>query len=181
MFTIIYIDHFATISIVRQTKLISSNIDKMNLRFIRASQYIFQFNLIVKWKQKKINIVFDVLFRLFNKKNRNDRVLIENAKNVLNDIFAYNVTFVEIFKSYAKQLIDVYRKNKKCSKMLAMLKTRKKYDAKKKIYCQKSFFKSHVFDAKDLEKSKICNDNFEKMSITKKKRRQSTSKKVLSS
>ena len=89
----------------------------------------------------------------------------KSAKNILNDIFAYNVTFVEMFESYVKQFVDVYQKNQKCSKMLAF-KIKKEFDAKKKkiekmfvIY----FFhnKSHVFDAKKFEKSKICNDSFE--------------------
>ena len=37
----------------------------------------------------------------------------KNAKNNLNDIFAYNVTLVKMFKSYIKQFVDVYRENKK--------------------------------------------------------------------
>ena len=85
-----------------------------------------------KMKTKKINIVFVALFCLLNKKKKTIALLWRARKNVLNDIFAYNVTFVKMFKSYVKQLIDVYRKNKKWSKMFTLLKIKKKYDTRKK-------------------------------------------------
>ena len=44
-FIIIYIDYFAAISIFRQIILITSFIDKLNLRLICVSQYLFNFNI----------------------------------------------------------------------------------------------------------------------------------------
>ena len=43
----------------------------------------------------------------------------------------------------------------------------------RKKNCYRNFFcnENHVFDAKTLEKSKICNNNFEKNINNKKKRR----------
>ena len=61
---IIYIDHLATMSISRQINFITFNTNKLNLRFIWTSQYFFDFNLQVKHKIKKFNIIFDVFFKL---------------------------------------------------------------------------------------------------------------------
>ena len=69
---------------------------------------------------------------------KNDRIFMKNAKNILNDIFAYNVTFVEIFNIYTKQLIEIYQENKNESKMLALLKI-KQNTTQKKI--EKTFIK----------------------------------------
>ena len=61
---IIYIDHSAIMSISRQINFITFNTNKLNLRFIRILQYFFDFNLQVKHKIKKFNIIFDVFFKL---------------------------------------------------------------------------------------------------------------------
>ena len=62
----IYINHFATTSIVKQTKLKLSNIDKFNLRFVRASIYFSQFELNVKHKPGKLHVVPDVFSKTMN-------------------------------------------------------------------------------------------------------------------
>ena len=61
LFIIIYIDYFAIISIFRQIILIISFIDKFNLHLIRASQYLFNFNISLRHKADKTNIISDVL------------------------------------------------------------------------------------------------------------------------
>ena len=62
--TIIYTNHFAAVFINRQIILIISNSDKLNLRLMRTSQYLFDFNLSVRHKVDKANVMSDVLFRL---------------------------------------------------------------------------------------------------------------------
>lgn len=62
--TIIYTDHSAAVPISRQTSLTSSSTDKLNLRLIRASSYLSQFNIVVKHKLGKSNVVPDALSRL---------------------------------------------------------------------------------------------------------------------
>ena len=59
--TIIYINYLATIFISRQINLTIFIIDKLNLRLIRASQYLFDFNLLIKYKFNKFGVVFNVL------------------------------------------------------------------------------------------------------------------------
>lgn len=51
-------------SILRQTTLSISSINKLNLRLVRVFQYLSKFNLFIRYKVEKTNIVFDVLSRL---------------------------------------------------------------------------------------------------------------------
>ena len=62
--TIIYIDHFVTVFIFRQTKLNFNSIDKFNLKFVKASQYLSTFNIEFRHKIGKSNIMPDVSSRL---------------------------------------------------------------------------------------------------------------------
>ena len=63
--TVVFIDDFANTSIAKQTTLSFSNIDKFNLKLIGIFFYLFQFDLDVRYKFDKANIVFDALFKLF--------------------------------------------------------------------------------------------------------------------
>lgn len=62
--TTIFTDHSAATFIARQTSLTSSSVEKLNLRLIRASQYLSQFNLRVIYRPGKIHLVPDALSRL---------------------------------------------------------------------------------------------------------------------
>ena len=61
---IVYIDHSAAIFISKQTTLNIINTNKLNLRLIRVSQYLSTFNLELRHKANKSNVVSDALFRL---------------------------------------------------------------------------------------------------------------------
>lgn len=61
---VIYTDHSATLGIAKQTTLSSSATDKLNLRLIRASQYLSQFDLDVRHKAGRLHTVPDALSRL---------------------------------------------------------------------------------------------------------------------
>ena len=63
-FIIIYIDHNATLNIVKQTLLFIIFMNKFNLRLIRAFDYFQRFNLNICHKSNKQYIVFDALFKL---------------------------------------------------------------------------------------------------------------------
>jgi len=54
----------AAVPICRQTSLTTSSTDKLNLRLVRASQYLSGFNLSIRHKAGKANIVLDALSRL---------------------------------------------------------------------------------------------------------------------
>lgn len=62
--TIVFIDYFANFVIANQTKLITSNIDKLNLRLMRAFIYLSQFQMNIRHRSNKQHVIFDALFRL---------------------------------------------------------------------------------------------------------------------
>ena len=61
LFIIIYIDYSTTISIFKQINFIIFNTNKFNLRLIKALQYLFNFNITMKHKFNKLNIVLNTL------------------------------------------------------------------------------------------------------------------------
>ena len=61
--TIIYINYSTTILIFKQINFIIFSINKLNLQLIKIFQYLFNFNIAIKYKFNKLNIVFNVLFR----------------------------------------------------------------------------------------------------------------------
>ena len=88
---IVYIDHEATLNIVKQTTLFTSFTDKLNLRFVRAFDYIQRFDFVIKHKSNKFHIVFDVLsrFSLYITKQ------IKNELNVFYCFFSRNELHVQ--------------------------------------------------------------------------------------
>lgn len=76
--TIVVTDHSATAGIAKATSLKSVNVDTLNLRLSRASQYLSQFaSLFVIHKPGRLHVVPDALSRL-PQKNRNKTVELEN-------------------------------------------------------------------------------------------------------
>ncbi|KAJ6015806.1 hypothetical protein N7540_010397 [Penicillium herquei] len=62
--TVIYTDHSSTVNIATSSNLRSASSENLNLRLIRASQYIQQFNLKVFHRPGKSNKIADALSRL---------------------------------------------------------------------------------------------------------------------
>ena len=63
-FMIIYIDYFVIVSISRQIILTTFNINKFNFRLIKASQYLLNFNFVIRYKINKSNVILNALFKL---------------------------------------------------------------------------------------------------------------------
>ena len=63
---IIYIDHAVLIFIVRQTTLTMSFTNKLNFCLIRVFQYLSRFNISLRHKAEKMNMIFNVLSKLKN-------------------------------------------------------------------------------------------------------------------
>ena len=82
-------NHFVAVSIFKQTILVTINIDKFNFRLIRASQYFFNFNLLVRHKFEKFNIISNALSRLLNALQLN----IKNKIEVLNTLYNHLINF----------------------------------------------------------------------------------------
>ena len=119
--TIMYIDHSTTVFISRQITLITFNNDKLNFRLIKASQYLFDFNLFIRHKIDKTNIIFDVFFKLqvdasiFEKieilksfyehslKSIHDDLIVETS------ILYHHVNLIEMSNDFKRRLKQVYK------------------------------------------------------------------------
>ena len=63
-FIIIYTNYLIAMLISRQINFITFSMNKLNLRLMKTLQYLFNFNLIIKYKSSKFNIISDTLFKL---------------------------------------------------------------------------------------------------------------------
>ena len=117
---VIFTNHFASISIARQTSLKFSNIDKLNLRLIRVFAYLSQFDLDVRYKSERINIVSNVLSRLSTKK-----VLKQSSTNCfLTKIFQiFLMIMSNVFKD---RLVSKYISNTWWTKIIKVIKSLEK-------------------------------------------------------
>ncbi len=64
-----YINHAAAVEIEHQFSLNTIAVKKLNLRLVRASEYLQRFWLKIQYKSEKTNIIPDVLFRLLSSNN----------------------------------------------------------------------------------------------------------------
>ena len=137
--TIIYTDHSAAVPISRQTTLTTSSTDKLNLRLVRASQYLSSFNIALRHKAGKSNVVPDALSRLpahipqmddVNKEGILD-ILYGHPVKVANEELdgiptqvTYHVTLVEMSDDFKQRLKRAYAEDKHWSAILKMLNQR---------------------------------------------------------
>ena len=121
--TIIYTDHSAAIPISRQTSMTTSSTDKLNLRLVRASQYLSGFNLTLRHKSGKTNIVPDALSRLQADVSTAEKIgelealygcPVNLAQHELSSLLpdlapvAYHVTLVEMADEFKNRLKKAY-------------------------------------------------------------------------
>jgi hypothetical protein len=115
--TVIYTDHSSAVDIVKQTTLISSNSDKLNLRLVRAGLYLSQYALDIRHRAGKDNTVPDALSRLTRLKHDSnslseDEDILEDA---IDEYHCYSATMIEIsdeFKNNIKKGYDLEAKRK---------------------------------------------------------------------
>lgn len=129
--TIIYIDHAVAVTIAKQTSLITVNTDKLNLRLIQASQYLFIFQLDIRHKADKANIILDALFRLLREKLelksmkavfKNDilDLLHERIVHRNQTIYVCTVFLVKISLKFKSDLIQALEDNKRWKNILTI-------------------------------------------------------------
>ena len=108
IFIIIYIDHEAALDIAKQINFFTFSRDKLNLRFVRAFDYIQKFSLVIRHKSKKLHVVFDALFRLSIKtKNQSTNAEYEEELNVLFIAFMIDMSSEMKNKLILKYQIDL--------------------------------------------------------------------------
>lgn len=104
--TIVWTNHNAIINITQQTKLSSFNVDKLNLRLIRASTYLSQFDIDVKHKFERKHVISNALSRLLAKSNSSKNVFEVENVNVYHDIL------IQITSKFKRRLITTYKIDK---------------------------------------------------------------------
>ena len=115
-FTIIYTDHEISFAIVKQTFLSTSSTNKLNLRLVRASNYIQRFDFIIRHKSNKLHLMSDALFKLSVTSAINTQ-----SENEEFDVF-FTANLIEMISEFRKKLIEEYIKNsnwRKISKLIA--------------------------------------------------------------
>ncbi|KAL1981340.1 hypothetical protein VTN96DRAFT_2781 [Rasamsonia emersonii] len=121
---VIYTDHSATISIAKQSSLTSSSTDRLNLRLVRASQYIQQFNLLIYHKPGKENVVADALSRLpaADMTPSSEPDLDVLYVTVEDESYALILSVVELSDGFKNRLKDAYLEDHRAKAILDMLR-----------------------------------------------------------
>lgn len=114
--TIIYTDHSAAIGLVRQTSLNTTSVEKLNLRLIRASEYLQRFRIELRHKPGKTNIVPDALSRLASRDydtTGSDEAeldaLIADAYPVSTIVDAYPVSMIQVSDDFKARVQQGYQ------------------------------------------------------------------------
>ena len=112
---VIYTDHSATVQIAKQTSLSTSSTDKLNLRLVRASQYLSQYNLDIRHKSGKTNVVPDALSRLPGEPTpQEDTGILDKS--------VYHITLVSMSDDFKSRLVEAYHKDDQWVKIRDILK-----------------------------------------------------------
>lgn len=103
---VIQTDHSAILDIIKQRSIVTTTSTmRMNLRLVRASQFLCQFNLDVRHKPGKENIVPDALSRLAS---TNPSTLPPDY-NELDAL--YTATLIGIDENFRKKILAAYKKD----------------------------------------------------------------------
>ena len=117
--TIIYTDHETSLAIVKQTSLSTSSTNKLNLRLVRASNYIQRFDLIIRHKSNKLHLMLNALSRLSVTSARTQ------SENEELDVF-FTANLMKMTSEFRKRLIEEYTKNSNWRKISKLIETSNK-------------------------------------------------------
>lgn len=123
--TIVFTDHAAALSIVRQTSLSTVATNKLNLRLTRASEYLQQFKLDVRYKPGKSHPVPDALSRLAREPastTSHDGILNTLDKKAA-EAYVLTATVVNIVPEFKEQIKKAYQQNPTWSQILKQCKS----------------------------------------------------------
>ena len=118
--TIIYINYDAAFDIIKQITLTTSFTNKLNFRFIRASNYIQQFNLKLRYKLSAQHIISNTFSRLFNLNKKQQLIDDEKKLNIL-----FIIIICEMNKVFRTRFLKNYRNNSVWKKIFVSLNIQK--------------------------------------------------------
>ena len=116
---VVYTDHSATVDICKQASLTTTSTVRLNLRLVRASQYLQRFDLDVRHKPGKSNVIPDALSRLPSTNQQATAMPPEHAE--LDALYSYTTTLVEMSDDFKARVVKGYQKDPAWTKVLAIL------------------------------------------------------------
>ncbi len=145
-----YTDHSTTISIARQISLFFFNTDKLNLKLVWTSQYLFTFKLNIKYKFNNKNLILNALFHLLRERSFNETSSIEikeilkslhtAVKNLKNHCtYTFAVSLVEMSANFRQRLLQAMKINKRWKDIIINIETNN----------MKALSQENYFDIKD--------------------------------
>ena len=125
--TRIFTDHQAIVDIVKQSSLNTTSVVRLNLRHVRLSEYLLRFNLDIRHKPGKDNIVPDALSRLPVVAEVKEH-LVNRFRSIRNrDLvgepvtFAYPITVAQLSSEFKARLREAYQGDRTCARILEVL------------------------------------------------------------
>jgi len=110
---IVYTNYGALLGITKQFTLTTTYTNKLNLRHIRASEYLQQFTLNIRYKPGILHYVPNALSRLSTVTPTRSRLNPYKKKlDILAVSYAYSTTLIEISKEFKDRIFLKYTKNK---------------------------------------------------------------------
>ena len=122
---VVYTDHSATIEIVKQASLATTSTLRLNLRLVRASQYLQRFELNVRHKPGKKNVIPDALSCLASTNEIHsaapDHAELDALLAVDELAYAYTTTLVEMSEDFRSRIVKGYEVDPAWQKVLRVL------------------------------------------------------------
>ena len=149
--TVVYTDHGAALGIAKQVTLSTSSTDKLNLRLVRASDYIQRFRLDIRHKPGRLHVVPDALSRLAT---TNEDPTMQNKDEGELDVL-FTTSLVELSQDFRDLLADQYAKDPFYVKLSKMLGTE---DGTKLPFCRENglIFRLEGYSARAFEPRRLC-------------------------
>lgn len=116
--TVIYTDHSAAIGIVRQSSMNTTSTEKLNLRLIRASEYLQRFRIELRYKPGKTNIVPDALSRLASRSSYQS----EPESSILDSVDSFPVSIITVSEGFRKRILQGYQDEPRWARIIATVK-----------------------------------------------------------
>ena len=123
---VVYTDHSATVDIAKASLTTTSTIH-LNLRLVRASQYLQQFDLDVRHKPGKLNVILDALSCLASS-NKSSLPKHHSELDALHaNAYAYTTILVEMNEDFKERIANGYQSDPSWIKILAVLNKEESY------------------------------------------------------
>ena len=133
--TIIYTNHSIVVFISRQITLIIFSSDKLNLRLMKTSQYLSEFNLFIRHKVDKVNVMSNAFFRfqtnvfIIEKIEMLKSLYEHSLKSSYEDfiaktsLFYHHVALMKMSNDFKRRLKQTYRDDEYWFKILDMIQS----------------------------------------------------------